>query len=85
MVEWKGAKEGEEEEELYMREAKDEEQELREAMAAGKESTVFARVKVPTQVGRVIFILILFLKLIHILYPDPCPGPYPHFSLTFPP
>jgi len=49
VVEWKGAKEGEEEEELYMREAKDEEQELREAMAAGKESTVFARVKVPTQ------------------------------------
>jgi len=49
VLEWKGAKEGEEEEELYMREAKDEEQELREAMAAGKESTVFARVKVPTQ------------------------------------
>merc|ERR1719400_1121642 len=37
VAEWKGAKEG------------DEEEELREAMAAGKESTVFARVKVPTQ------------------------------------
>merc|ERR1719225_375348 len=34
---------------IYMRERKDEEEELREAMEAGKESTVFARVKVPTQ------------------------------------
>merc|ERR1711934_879704 len=32
-----------------MRERKDEEEELREAMGAGKEATVFARVKVPTQ------------------------------------
>jgi pre-mRNA-splicing factor ISY1 len=53
VTEWKGAKEGamEDEEELYMREVQDEEAELREAMQAGKESTVFARVKVPTQVG----------------------------------
>ena len=35
---------------IYMKEKKDEEEELREAMEAGKESTVFARVKVPTQV-----------------------------------
>merc|ERR1712013_399779 len=32
-----------------VKEKKDEEEELREAMEAGKESTVFARVKVPTQ------------------------------------
>ena len=36
---------------IYMKEKKDEEEELREAMEAGKESTVFARVKVPTQVS----------------------------------
>ena len=50
---------------IYMKEKKDEEEELREAMAAGKESTVFARVKVPTQVGNRTFIMITFL----IFYP----------------
>ena len=49
-----------------MRERKDEEEELREAMEAGKESTVFARVKVPTQVKGILLQLIklhlLFLK-----------------------
>ena len=51
--EWKGSKEGAEDDDdidIYMRERKDEAEELREAMEAGKESTVFARVKVPTQV-----------------------------------
>ena len=51
--EWKGTKEGAEDDDdidIYMRERKDEEEELREAMEAGKEATVFARVKVPTQV-----------------------------------
>merc|ERR1712203_930004 len=51
--EWKGTKEGaqvdDDDIDIYMREGKDEEEELREAMEAGKESTVFARVKVPTQ------------------------------------
>ena len=43
-----------------MRERKDEEEELREAMEAGKESTVFARVKVPTQVKGILLQLIKF-------------------------
>ena len=43
-----------------MRERKDEEEELREAMEAGKESTVFARVKVPTQVKRILLQQIKF-------------------------
>ena len=43
-----------------MRERKDEEEELREAMEAGKESTVFARVKVPTQVKGVLLQQIKF-------------------------
>merc|ERR1712203_430455 len=51
--EWKGTKEGaqvdDDDIDIYMKEKKDEEEELREAMEAGKESTVFARVKVPTQ------------------------------------
>jgi len=50
--EWKGTKEGADDDDdidIYMRERKDEEEELREAMEAGKEATVFARVKVPTQ------------------------------------
>merc|ERR1719340_606606 len=51
--EGKGTKEGaqvdDDDIDIYMKEKKDEEEELREAMEAGKESTVFARVKVPTQ------------------------------------
>merc|ERR1712037_375017 len=50
--EWKGTKEGADDDDdidIYMRERKNEEEELREAMEAGKEATVFARVKVPTQ------------------------------------
>ena len=53
--EWKGTKEGADDDDdidIYMRERKDEEEELREAMEAGKEATVFARVKVPTQVNK---------------------------------
>jgi len=51
--EWKGAKAGEDlqddDEDLYIKELKDDDEALREAMEAGKEGRFSAHVKVPTQ------------------------------------